>query len=94
MKDLNYLSMKINEIDEEMIKLFRARMEIVSQVGAYKIEHHMEVLDENREKEIFEKHTANIENINERQLIEEFLRNIITLSKKNQQKLMQSKGVK
>ncbi|MCR5705178.1 MAG: chorismate mutase [Acholeplasmatales bacterium] len=46
---------RINEIDLEMIKLFKERMNAVSDVVAYKLENKLPVLDSSREHDLIEK---------------------------------------
>ena len=43
---------EINEVDEEMAKLFVRRMNAVSRVAAYKIAHGLPIYDEARENEV------------------------------------------
>lgn len=42
----------INEIDEQMVALFKKRMETVVEVAKYKKENHLPVLDRSREKKV------------------------------------------
>ncbi len=42
----------INQVDEEMVKLFLKRMEAVKSVADYKLENKLPVLDSSREGEI------------------------------------------
>lgn len=53
--ELDELRLKINEIDDELLKLFEERMEIAQGVAAYKIDHGMEVFQSDREAEIIKK---------------------------------------
>lgn len=48
--DLDNLRNEIDKIDDELIKLFRRRMEIVNQVANYKKKNNLPTLDQNREK--------------------------------------------
>lgn len=49
--DLNSLREEIDKIDNELVKLFCARMEVSKKVGEYKIKNSLPVLDEKRETE-------------------------------------------
>lgn len=46
---------RINEIDLEMIKLFKERMNAVNDVVSYKLENNLPVLDSSREQDLIEK---------------------------------------
>jgi len=52
MNKLEEARLRINEIDDELIKLFVERMEAVNKVVEYKIENNMPVLDSSREADI------------------------------------------
>ena len=44
--ELEEIRKKIDEIDGQLLELFRRRMDLVREVAAYKIEHRMEVLEQ------------------------------------------------
>jgi len=50
--DLGQIRDKINEIDEQLVALFKKRMETVVEVAKYKQENHMPVLDRTRERQV------------------------------------------
>ena len=52
---LNDLRKQIEIIDQEMLDLFLKRMDVSAKIGAYKKEHQLPILDENREHELLEK---------------------------------------
>ncbi len=52
--DLKELRTEINEIDEEILKLFLRRMEVAGQVADYKKAHHLPIYQPAREQEILE----------------------------------------
>lgn len=54
-EDLNTLRQSIDSIDKEMVALFRRRMEVSSQVAAYKKEHGLPTLDAGRERALLGK---------------------------------------
>ena len=45
MKDLKEIRKEINQIDEEMLKLFEKRMDVVNDVALYKKENNIPILD-------------------------------------------------
>ncbi len=49
--ELQELRARIDEIDSQMTKLFEARMDVAAQIGAWKRENHMPVLDAARERD-------------------------------------------
>ena len=53
--EINELRLKIDSLDKEIVKLLTARMEVSSQVAAYKIANSMPVLDKTREAALLEK---------------------------------------
>lgn len=67
---LDEARIKINEIDEKMIELFKERMAAVLDVLKYKKEHNLPVLDENREIALIEK---NLELLQDESLKEYYL---------------------
>lgn len=54
-KDLEQLREEIDQIDQQMVELFKARMEAAGQVAAYKKEHGLPVLDAGRERTLLNK---------------------------------------
>ena len=46
--NLEDLRMQIDEIDDRMLELFRERMEISKQIAAYKQQHNLPILDNQR----------------------------------------------
>ncbi len=59
---LNKLRVEINNIDSEMIILFKKRMSIVKEVLIYKKENNIQVLDESREIELIKKNIQLLDN--------------------------------
>ena len=49
--DLTDYRLKIDEIDGELVRLFKERMDVACQIALYKKEHGLPVLDAAREKE-------------------------------------------
>ncbi len=52
---------KINEIDDQLVKLFEERMHTVENVAKYKAENNMPVFDSSREKDNIEKNSAKLQ---------------------------------
>lgn len=53
--DLNEARKIIDRVDKELVQLIEERMEAVVEVGKYKREHNLPVLDTNREKVVLDK---------------------------------------
>ena len=53
--ELNEAREKINEIDEQLVKLFSSRMELSSKIAEYKAEKNLPILDRTREREVLNK---------------------------------------
>lgn len=82
---------QINQIDKEMIELFKKRMDAVKMVVEYKIENNMEVLDSKREDSLIKK---NLELLNDSSLEKyylEFFNSILSSSKNYQKNIIESK---
>ena len=80
MNKLDRLRKEIDEIDRDMLELFRRRMKVVREVAAYKKENNMEIFRPEREQEIIEKHRARVSQ-EEKDLAEEFIRAVMKISK-------------
>lgn len=62
MNDLEKSRLKINEIDDKMIELFKERLKAVDGVVRFKIDNDLPVLDSSREKEIILKNIKKLNN--------------------------------
>ncbi len=65
MKTLEESRKAIDKIDEELIKLFEQRMEVVVDVAKYKKENNLPILHPDREKEVIQK---NVDRLKDEQL--------------------------
>jgi monofunctional chorismate mutase len=82
---LDQIRKDIDRIDDEMKALFLKRMELVSYVKAYKKEHHLPIVDLDREQSMLSKQLENMEDETLKGLYESFLKHIMSLSKAYQQ---------
>ena len=55
MSDLEQYRQEIDELDEQLVRLFLRRMEVTGKVGEYKLAHGMQVLDRERERRVLER---------------------------------------
>ena len=60
--DLLECRREIDNIDEELVKLFEKRMNIAINVAKYKIENNMTIFNEVREIEVIKKNVARLSN--------------------------------
>ncbi len=82
--NLEQLRLKINAIDDQMMDLFKARMAISQEVGIYKKNQGLPILDEKREQELL---SLRKQKLNDESLwphYESFLKEIMRLSKEVQ----------
>lgn len=71
--DLLECRREIDNIDEELVKLFEKRMNIAINVAKYKIENNMTIFNEVREIEVIKKNVARLSNKKYSKLTESFL---------------------
>ena len=88
---LDEARMLINEIDDEMIKLFKKRLDAVKMVAEYKLENHKEIFDKSREDEIIERniHLLNDDKLNKYYLT--FFNGVLESSKEYQKDFIEKK---
>jgi len=55
--ELNEIRKQIDSVDDQLLQLFLQRMELSEEVAAYKNEHHLPILNKQREREILAKVT-------------------------------------
>ena len=56
--ELSEIRTRIDAVDDQLLKLFLERMELAEEVAVYKNEHHLPILNKQREREILAKVTA------------------------------------
>lgn len=90
--DLLQLRKQLDEIDENIIRLYEKRMEISSQVAEYKIETGKMVFDKAREKEKLKAVKAMTNNEFNRHGIAELFEQIMSMSRKLQYQMLAKHG--
>jgi len=93
MSDLNETRKKINQIDQEMARLFEERMDCSKQVAEYKMKHALPILDASREQELINKNSIYIKNVEYKDYYINFLKETMEISKRYQGKIMQGMKV-
>ena len=91
MKDLNELRNEIDLIDEEIIKLFEKRLDIVQGVINYKIENNIPILDSSRENLMLEKNLKKIKNEKYKKYYNDVLKGYLKASKDLQKDILENK---
>ena len=88
MSDIKEIRQKINEIDEEMRKLFALRMNAAKEVAAYKKSHGLPILDTERETAIIERGVSKIEDEELRPYYVSYQSDLMAVSRSYQEMLM------
>ena len=88
MDELTKARRKINEIDEQMSKLFEQRMKVSKEVAEYKMEYGLPVFDPIREQEVIKNNSILIQDENIKKYYVMFLQGLMDTSKSYQQEIM------
>ncbi len=88
--NLETLRDEIDSIDEQLVKLFVERMEIVRGVAEYKIENDLPIFHPERELKVIEK-AVNRAPEEMKEYVEDFFNDVMKTSKKMQEKLIEDK---
>ena len=83
---------RINEIDEEMARLFERRMQAARTIAQYKSENGLPVCDPVREEQILKQNAAQIEDAALRSYYESFFQHCMALSREYQEDLIAKNG--
>ncbi|MFI3313377.1 MAG: prephenate dehydratase domain-containing protein, partial [Eubacteriales bacterium] len=88
MEDLQTLRQEIDSIDQEITALLERRMDVCTDIGAYKLSQGMPVLDSNREAVVLEAKAGLVENPEKIKDVQAVFETIMGCSRRQQQKLM------
>lgn len=91
MNELENLRERIDTIDKELIALFEERMNVVNDIAEYKIKNNLPILNQNREDIVISKVKAIVKNKDYTDSATDFIKDIMEISKKFQQKLISEK---
>ena len=91
MKDIQLLREKINDIDAKMANLFEERMKVAADIASYKKKQGLPIYDASREQEVILSNADLIKNKELTEYYKEFLQDIMDISKKYQQDLINDK---
>lgn len=87
MANLDDLRVEINEIDDQIIRLFERRMQVARAVGTYKKERNLPILNAEREKAVLQVNLDKLDDQTLRSVGERFLQTMMDLSKELQEEL-------
>lgn len=85
MRHLDEVRKDINEVSEEMARLFLRRMELSREVVEYKIQHQVPIFDERREKELLDRMVETTQPGPMETYFRDFLQALMEISKDFQQ---------
>lgn len=88
MDNLDDLRNDIDCIDKKLVQLFEKRMEKVLDIAKYKKENNISILNAYREEQVLSKNTSYIKNKYFQESVEEFLNNIMNISRKIQDDIL------
>ena len=91
MNKLEECHLKIDAIDNEIIRLYEERMKAVKDIAEYKIENGLEVLDSSREKTMLEKNLLKISNVELKKYYHHVLTGFLDASKEMQKEIITKK---
>ena len=84
MKDLNECRKEIDEIDQQLIKLFEQRMKISKEVVTYKLANNMQIFQPKREKDVIEKNVKRLNDSSLQAYAHNFVQDIMDIGKSYQ----------
>lgn len=82
MSDLEQYRQEIDELDEQLVRLFLRRMEVTGKVGEYKLAHGMQVLDRERERRVLAKRASLAVDIRQEEDVKELFQTIMAISRR------------
>lgn len=92
MSDLEQYRQEIDELDEQLVRLFLRRMEVTGKVREYKLAHGMQVLDRERERRVLAKRASLAVDIRQEEDVKELFQTIMAISRRRQQELIDRSG--
>lgn len=93
MTELETNRLKINEIDQQIAKLFEQRMDAAKVIALYKKQYGLQIFDPAREQEVVKKELELIQNPDYKAYYLEFIHDLMDVSKKYQSFIVQGSRV-
>lgn len=72
---------KIDELDQELVRLITKRLEVATEIGFYKKEKGMKILDRSREEEVIQKNLGRVNNETFAPYVESLLEKLMSVSR-------------
>lgn len=88
MSDLELIRKEIDKIDEELVKLFERRMEIISEVAEYKEKHNEPIAHEEREREVLNNCKRILKDKKHEKELEELFDCLMSISRRAQERAL------
>jgi chorismate mutase len=82
--EMNELRKVINQIDQEMMLLFKKRMAVSKQIGQYKVKNNLPIYDQTREESMIKAYETLFNDHELWPYYEKFMRHLMMLSKEIQ----------
>lgn len=82
---------RIDEIDQELIKLFEERTQTVEEVAEIKLANNIDILDSGREEKVIEKVQNYLKNSELKDEVADLYQNIMRISREHQKEWMVKK---
>ena len=92
-RDIKEIRAEITRTDDEMAKLFEKRMQLASQVAAYKKSNSLPIYDAKREEEVLRNGAARISDLEIQSYYYNFQKKVMELSRNYQSRLMEGLSV-
>ena len=92
MEELKEYRDRIDTIDRQLAELFQQRMDVVEQIGRYKLKRDMPVLDAKREREVLAAKTTLAQDEGAAADLAAFFEEIMAISRRRQRKLVHEQG--
>ncbi|MDD6640142.1 MAG: chorismate mutase, partial [Erysipelotrichaceae bacterium] len=87
MEDLKQLRQQINDIDQEMVKLFERRMKVSSKIAQFKRENNLPIYDKKREEQVLKRNCSLLEDASLNDYYRIFQNQLMDLSKQYQNEI-------
>ena len=88
MQDIQTLREQLDQIDRKMMGLLAERMDVARQIGRWKMERGLPVLDAAREEQVLESRAAMVSDPEMQERVKTLFRDIMAMSRAEQEKIL------
>ncbi len=78
--DIKEARKQIDSIDTVLVSEFEKRLSLIKEIGKYKDEHHLPLVDEARDESIVALHTANCKDKTLSPYVENYIKTVVSMS--------------